>query len=130
MVRRFNRAREVMEVQTPRVSDPELQRAIDSILTPLKSAIRYLQNRVLVTTRFTTGATLELNYPVTIEVPLASIAGVSVVKVEDISNPRAVRYESVDAAAWTSDGGTLTINFFTGLEVGTSYNITLEVFSA
>lgn len=119
-----------MELQSPRVSDPEVQRALDSIAVPLKTALRYLQNRVLVTLEFTTGAVLELNYPKIIEVPLEEISGVSVVKVVNVANPQEIRYESVDAACWTAEGGTLTINFFTGLTPNTVYNITLEVFSA
>ena len=114
----------------PRVEDHKLQVALNDIVIPLKAVIRYCQNRVLVTIPFTTGDLLEEHYPVTVQVDVASVVGVSVVKVVDVANPAAVRYEATDAASWTSEGGTLSINYFTGLEVLTRYDITLEVLGA
>lgn len=79
---------------------------------------------------FTTGTTLTANYPITVSTGAASILGVHIIKCVNNTNPTNARYEAVQVADWTSSGGTLTINYITGLEPSTSYTFTVVIYSA
>ena len=87
-------------------------------------------SRQLVTLDWTTGATLEAGYPASVATGLSRVDGVQVVRVQDVADPAALRYEAVQVAQWSSSGGQLAIDYLTGLEVSKRYLITLEVLGA
>lgn len=122
-------ARALPEVIPQRVDDPNIQRALDAYLSPLKAVVLFCQRRVLVTVDFTTGAALTDGYPLSVRVDADPI-GLSVIKVVDVLNPEVTRYDPVCATAWTAGGGLISIKYFSGLSVSTRYLITLEVISA
>lgn len=78
----------------------------------------------------TTGATLDSVYPVTLATTLGAIGGLHVIKVVNNTQPTAVNYEAIQIASWTASGGTITINYITGLNPSTSYTLTVVVYSA
>lgn len=78
---------------------------------------------------FSTGSTLVANYPIVIDTDHASIIGVQLVKATNITAPSNVTYEAIQLTHWTASGGTITVNYISGLSTNCSYLFTLVIYA-
>lgn len=87
-------------------------------------------SRQLVDLDWTAGASPEVGFPAHLVTGVSDIRGVLVVKVRDVLDAAAIRYEAVQVAGWSSSANILKVSYLTGLEPLRRYIITLEVIGA
>ena len=100
---------------------------LNDTLKDLYLRIETLEARLLpiISQKFKTKDPIESSFPLTFASPVNNPAFVHV-RIQNVSIPRA-RIIEATGADWAYSRGSIVINYISGLEVGTTYQMTVEV---